>query len=195
MKEAYPLYWPERRPRARWRPKSNFKGTFAVCRDEVISEIKRLGGKNLIISTNIPLRLDGLPYANTSEPTDPGVAVYFDYKAKPMCFACDKYRYVRENMRAIAKTIEAIRGIERWGSSDMMEQAFKGFTALPAQGSQAWRDVLEIPPDAKPTEEQIDAAFRSFAHIYHPDKGGSPDEFRRLCLARENAKRDMGYIR
>jgi len=128
-------------------------------------------------------------------PTDPGVAVYFTYRKKPMCLACDKFVLVRHNLRAITLTIQAIRGIERWGASDMIERAFKGFTALPEQGSQAWREILEIPPDAKPTEEQIDAAYRMAAHVYHPDKGGTAEEFNRLTIARENAKRDMGYIR
>ena len=89
-----------------------------------------MGGSGVILSTNIPLRNDGLPYANSREPNDPGVAVYFQHKKREMCFACDAFKTVRENAYSIGKTIEALRGIERWGASDMMERAFRGFAAL-----------------------------------------------------------------
>ena len=49
-------------------------------------------------------------------------------------------------MQAIAKTIEALRGINRWGTGDMMEAAFKGFSALPAPDTnKPWREVLDTP--------------------------------------------------
>ena len=38
-------------------------------------------------------------------------AVYFTYKQKPMCFACDKWDQVHDNIYAIGKTIKALRGI------------------------------------------------------------------------------------
>lgn len=46
----------------------------------------------------------------------------FDY-----VIACDEFREVRLNMAAIAFTIKAIRQIERCGTSNMLERAFKGF--------------------------------------------------------------------
>lgn len=195
--EAYPLYWPEGRPRTHSgkRKYSSFKPSFARSRDELMRELGRLGARRAILSTNVPLRNDGLPYANTREPDDPGVAVYFEYKSKPMCFACDQYRSVRENVRGIGLTIAAIRAIERYGSSDMMERAFRGFTALPERAGEYWRAVFEIPEDARPTADHIERAFRMQAHIKHPDKGGKVEEWMELCLARENALRDIGATR
>jgi hypothetical protein len=72
----------------------------------------------------VQLRQDGLPYANRRAPSDTGAAVYFSYKGRQMCFACDKWQDVYDNIYAISKTIEALRGIERWGAGDMVEQAF-----------------------------------------------------------------------
>jgi hypothetical protein len=192
--ESYPLYWPEGRARTSWNRRKNSKFTpnFANARDGLIKEVSRLGGKKVILSTNIPLRNDGLPYANMREPEDPGVAIYFDYKGKPMCFACDQYRKTRENIRAISLTIAAIRAIERYGSSDMMERAFRGFTALPETAGEYWREVLEIPQGVTPTADHIEKTFRSFAHVYHPDKGGTTEEWLRLVNARDNAMRDIG---
>lgn len=190
--ESYPLYWPEGRPRARWRGASDFKVTLAQARDGVFGELRKLGARKVILSTNIPLRLDGIPYANASEPKDPGAAVYFEYKGKPMCFACDKYSRVRENLRAIEKTIDAIRGIERWGSSDMMERAFRGFTALPEQTGESWRTVFGFTATETVTSDGIDGAFRTLAMTEHPDHGGTSERFQRIINARTDARRAIG---
>ena len=43
----------------------------------MLRKIKLLGGSDPILSTNIPLRNDDMPYATYKEPQDQGVAVYF----------------------------------------------------------------------------------------------------------------------
>jgi hypothetical protein len=101
-----------------------------------------------------------------------------------MCFACDKWRDVYDNIYAIGKTIEALRGIERWGTGDMVEQAFTGFVALPAPKSPF--DLLGIKPGA--SEEEIDAASRAKAMAAHPDRGGSASAMADLNEARRKLK-------
>lgn len=192
MIESYPLYWPEGRARTKSRHTSQFKTTFGAARDGLMSELQRLGARKVILSTNIPLRQDGLPYANTKEPADSGAAVYFEYKGRPMCFACDKYAYVRENLRAIEKTIEAIRGIERWGSSDMMERAFRGFTALPETAGEPWRNIFGFTATETITADRIDEVFRKLAFTEHPDHGGTSERFQRITNARNDARRAIG---
>ena len=188
MAEAYPLYWPEGWKRTSYRKNSAFKiAAFGKARDFLLAEVRRMGGRSIVLSTNISLRNDGLPYAGQRNPDDPGVAVYFLYKQKQMSFACDAYRKVEENAYAIAKTIEALRGIERWGASDMMERAFRGFTALPADvPAREWWDVLEVRREA--SRDVIDANYRRLAHDRHPDLGGSHEEMSQL-----NAARDAAY--
>lgn len=197
MIEAHPLYWPEGRARTKpgWRVASPFSGTFDKIRRGLCAELDRMGATQVIISTNVPLRADGMPRAGVHRLEDPGVAVYFTFKKKEMCFACDKYELVWENMRAVAKTIEAIRGIERWGSSDMMERAFRGFTALPEKASEAWRDTLGFSAAQKVSADEIEAAFKQLVHVHHPDKGGDAELFHRLVIARENARKDLGVSR
>lgn len=84
MKEAFPLSWPDgwvrTRPQHR-RSNNTWKKTFGVYRDELVSEIERLGASTLVISTNIPLTLRGLPREGYNPP-DPGVAVYFEREEK-----------------------------------------------------------------------------------------------------------------
>lgn len=187
--EAFPLQWPAGKPRVKRRARSRFAVTFGKSLMAVQKEVRLLGGRGLVISSNVELRRDGLPYASAREPSDPGVAVYFQYKDRPMCFACDRWDLVRDNCWAIAKTIEALRGIERWGTGDMVEQAFTGFTALPSP-SQAddWRTTLGFAPTDRPTLEQVDEAYRRLAMLHHPDRGGSTEQFQRINRAREQAR-------
>lgn len=180
--EAYPLTWPQGRPRTKWPEASRFDATLGAAVKDVQHEVALLGGVDLIISSNLATRRDGLPYANSAQPDDRGVAVYFTLKKRPMCFACDRWRKVEENMRAIAKTIDALRGIERWGSGQMVEQAFTGFLSLPAP-EQPWQ-VLGL-PDSHCTRQQIEAAYRELAMKHHPDRGGDQYEMARINAARD----------
>jgi DnaJ-like protein len=180
--EAYPLTWPVNRPRTKWTSPSRFRTPLGAAIKEVQAEVERLGGSRLIISSNLPLRRDGLPYANSSQPGDRGVAVYFTYKKRPMCFACDRWAKVEENMWAIAKTIDALRGIERWGSGQMVEQAFTGFVALPAP-EQPWQ-VLGVSSHA--TRAEIEEAHSRLAMKHHPDRGGDTNTMARINAARDD---------
>lgn len=182
--EAFPLQWPIGRPRTRLALNSRFEQTNGRAISFTLHQIQLLGGRNPVISSNIHLRQDGLPYANRRAPDDAGVAVYFTYKSRQMCFACDKWRDVYDNIYAIGKTIEALRGIERWGTGDMVEQAFTGFVALEAPKSPY--QILDVKPDA--SEEEIDAAYRQKAMAAHPDKGGSAAAMAELTEARRKLK-------
>lgn len=184
---AYPLCWPLGRARTATPEPSRFKVSREKAFNSLVREINLLGGKNIIISTNVKLRQDGLQYAKTGDPFDSGVAVYFDYKNKPMCFACDRWRTVSENMQAVSKTIEALRGINRWGSGDMMESAFSGFAALTHNTSNPhWRNVLNVSENA--TFEEIEKSYKALRSTHHPDKGGSSEMFNAIQNAWEQAK-------
>lgn len=167
MTEAYPLQWPVGKPRTRSTQYARFKSGFATSRDALMRELRLLGARSVVLSTNIPLKRDGMPYAQQKEPDDKGVAIYFEYKGKPMCFACDRWNKIADNIQAVRKTIEAIRGIERWGGGSMMEEAFRGFEALPAPSKQKWHEVLGVRSDA--SQEEIKTAYREKAKMHHPD--------------------------
>ena len=196
MTEAFPLYWPEGRPRTQpyARKRSAFKTGFGAAVLFVIGELKRLGARDAVVSTNVPLRRDGLPMSTAKRPHDPGAAVYFTYKGKQMAFACDKWHVVEDNIYAIAKSIEAMRGIARWGTGDMVDAAFSGFTALPAPGAakRPWRRVLNLPDNVSLPKVRIDDAYRALAAIRHPDRGGSHEAMSELNAARDEALREIG---
>lgn len=206
---AYPLSWPPGRPRTpdSKRSKSKFgkasqwqggqwggrQVSVAVGRDTLTSELKRLGARRVVISTNMELKNDGLPYSNRRPPDDPGAAVYFLYRDREMAFACDRWRSVGENLYAIAKTIEALRGIERWGTGEMVQAAFTGFAALPSTVAPdpPWRHTLGFSPDANPTLAQAEGAYLAKASKAHPDRGGSEEAMKRVNAAIEKARREL----
>lgn len=199
--QAYPLTWPARWPRAVTRERSKFKTTFDAARRELFRELKLMGVPdwNIILSTNLPLRGDGLPYATAKSGPDTGVAVYFkkENEEKRYVFACDRWDRIEDNMRAIQHSIAAIRGIERWGASDMIERAFTGFTAIPAPESQEpWWSILdwrERPSKSASALNTAEFVYRTKSKKAHPDvPGGSNEAMSRLNRAIEQARAELG---
>lgn len=200
---AHPLQWPAGRPRTQHYERENakFDVTFARARDNIVAEVKLLTGGRwgqdplTVISTNIALRRDGLPLAGQRAPDDVGVAVYFTYKKRQMSFACDRWLKIEHNMQAIAKTIEALRGIARWGTGDMLEAAFHGFMALPEPAAKrSWREVLGIATDTHVSPDILIRCYRSAAAVAHPDRaGGSHDAMVAINAAYAEAKKALGF--
>lgn len=171
--ESFPLHWPVGFERSKSKKYSSFKCTLVQARDGVLEEIRRLKGTNVVISTNIPVKRDGNLYASMKTVDgDEGVAVYFTWKGEQYVLACDCYYKIHENLRAIEKSIEAIRGLDRWGASDILARAFTGFKALP-ETNDNWWTVLGVRKVSD--EETIKRAYRDLVKKYHPDNGDSGD--------------------
>lgn len=194
----YPLSWPTGRPRtpAAARRSASFgkvrstgrgysqKASLSVWEavQRLQSQLDLLGAQDVILSTNVELRLDGMPRSDRREPADPGAALYFKFSGRDTVLACDQWDRTADNIVAIAKHIEALRGQDRWGVGTI-EQAFAGYQALPAP--EQWFQVLEVGEQA--SHDDIDRAYRRLARTAHPDAGGSD-----AAMARLNAARDAG---
>ena len=192
MVEAYPLQWPVGWSRTETPEESRFgqwnnKPSVAYARGNVLNELRRLGAESVIISTNMELRQDGLPYSNKREPTDSGVAIYFILDGKGQCIPCDRWRTVGENLWAIYKSIEALRGLDRWGAKSFVDAAFSGFKALPAPGDGCVLTGVADYFQGCISKEDIDSTFKSLAKELHPDQGGKQDEFIELQRQKEIA--------
>lgn len=189
----YPLCWPNYKPRTRFPKRSRFTSNFNTAVHDIYYQLRLMGARDAIVSTDIPLRNDGLPYASHKVPQDKGAAVYFTYKGNQMAFCCDKWDSVSDNLHAINKTIDALRGIERWGSGDMMEAAFSGFQALPSPDSVTpikWWQVLGV--DQNCSLETAENAFKNKAKAAHPDNGGDHNTMAQLNCAIMEARFDLG---
>lgn len=176
------------------REQSSYGGTYPVNRpvsftdalNDLMNEVRRTDGNDLRIDHGGQSDVAGKPLAGKREPEDPGVVVRFRRRGKAYAIACDRYNDRAQNLRAIAKTIEATRGIERWGAVTG-EQAFKGYEALPAhepeEPPRPPHEVLGLASDAPP--EVVEAVFRALALKHHPDKGGDARKFAAISNARD----------
>ena len=188
--ESYPLQWPDGYKRSARPTSSRFgKHTLYDARTYLRAEVERLGGRKLVISTNMKTRNDGDVYSNSKEPADSGVAIYFERKGKPICIPCDNYSTVWENSYAIARGIAAMRQIERDGIPGFLDRAFTGFAALPAPDSN-WRALLGVDADAD--FEGVKAAYRRAIAANHPDSGGDSSRAVELNRAWEEAQSHFG---
>lgn len=154
----------------------------------VIRELTAMGIKDdeIVISTNIRPRLDGMPAgAGSGQATDPGVAVYWTRKGKRQCIAVDRYDRVADNLAAVAATLDAMRAIDRHGGAQILDRAFTGFVALPAP--EQWFQVLGV--SATASRAEIEKAYSRLAQKHHPDKGGTHHEMSRINTARDDGLR------
>lgn len=196
--QAYPLQWPLARPRSSGRQttyafrvqRTRARHSVGVSVDNIYNELRLMGARDVVISSNIPLRRDGTPRSGEAQPKDPGVAVYFNYDKQPVCLACDQWTHVEDNLWSIFLTLEAMRGIDRWGAAKL-SATFTGYAALPPPAATAaWSDVMKV--DRFAPWEAVQAAYRELAKSNHPDAGGDPEAWHTLQTAYEQAKQERG---
>ncbi len=196
--EAYPLHWPPGFKRTKSRGSSRFNSSIAGALKGVQDELRLLGkdtsrpATNLIISSNVTL--------GQQRPKDPGVAVWFTWGDLPVCFPCDRYDRVECNLRAIGLIIESHRTIMRHGGLNLVEAAFRGFSALPPprgadgqiEAPADWRSQLGFASDSEPDEAAIKSAWKERVKRDHPDRGGDPAKFNAVQCAYAAA---LEYVR
>jgi len=187
IQQPYPLSWPAGWPRTQShkRMDAQFRNdgrrvSVHQAQQRISREVERLHARNPLLSSNVVRNLDGSIRSNQRDPEDPGVAIYFDLDGQPTSLACDKWDRVADNICALAKHIEALRGMDRWGVGSV-KQAFAGYQALPAP--EQWFEVLGVSVSA--SIDEINAAYRSMAKSAHSDHGGSDAAMSRLNVARD----------
>lgn len=108
--------------------------------------IRLLDGTDVVIEADLnerDIRLDGMMRAD-ARPASPAVAVAFESRFGPLIYRCDRYDQLpwagnkpimrglwQHNVRAIAKTIEALRYVDNYGATQSGEQ-YRGFKAIGA---------------------------------------------------------------
>jgi hypothetical protein len=186
----------KQRPGQSW--DSRVQITLNDATTRVLAELARMGidRQDVVISTNLALRLDGLPRSGQAAPRDSGAAVYWQTrKGERRVMAIDQYYKVEENLAAIAATLDAMRAIERHGGAQILDRAFTGFTALPAPAAaRNWRDVLGFMRDETVGREELTKVYRRRASEVHPDRaGGSDAAMSELNVALDDAKKELGF--
>jgi hypothetical protein len=158
------------------------------------SELARMDihADDLVISTNLELRLDGFPKSAQREPADPGAAAYWIDGDQTRCMAIDRYDRVADNLAAIAATLDAMRAIKRHGGAEILNRAFTGFAAIAHNPTTHWSDILEVDRNCSTVEAR--AAFKRLRSIYHPDKQetGDAEMFKKVTQAYSDACAEHG---
>ena len=116
---------------------------------------------------------------------------------------CDRFDNWKDNLRAIALSLEALRMVDRYGVTVKGEQ-YRGWTQLPAapasyemSGADAAAFIaqhVEFIPSSWLTERKdaFDTAYRIAAKKLHPDAGGDAEMFKKLQTAAEVLRRHHG---
>jgi hypothetical protein len=200
MTGAYPLEWPPGWPRTRdvqrRNPYSRFgQLTLHKATKRLMAELERLGARAIVLSSNVPLRNDGLPRSDFARYriSDPGVAVYFERDDARVCMAHDAWDRVEANVNSLALAIEGLRQMERHGGAHMMRRAFSGFAALPSPEASpaSWAEVLGFPPGSVLNIHDVRARYRKLAAEHHPDHGGNADRMAEIIAAYAEAEAQL----
>lgn len=190
MKFEYPLQWLPQQPRTKRPIRARFgKHSLSSAGYIIENELRLLGAKNCIISTNLQTKINGGFYAN-QKVDDVGVVIYFDLKGTGKAMACDKWDRPEDNLWALSLSISAIRGLERWGGSEFLDGLFTGFKALPAPGQsvimnvQYFNDVNNM--------EYLQMKFKKLAKELHPDsENGNSESFQDMMIQYKQKKQQF----
>lgn len=192
MIEAYPLQWPAGYPRI-GKPTDRYKFFPSGLTTELYGlreELRRMKATGVVVSSNIPVAADGNPYARYAKPVDCGIAVYFSVDNKAMAICCDKWNSVEANLRALTMSVEAMRGLDRWGVSQILDRAFMGFKALPEKAAGfPWWEVLGVSRVC--TAMEVEEAYKKKSKIHHPNAGGEAHKWQELRNAYEEALKQL----
>jgi hypothetical protein len=180
-------HWPVQKTR---HPQdSQFRSTYPQTLDLLESELSHIharAGSVVIQVENLTLsdiRNDGWPRGgwNPARGNRQGVIVSFESGKGAMSFPCDRFKGWQDNLRAIAKSLEALRMVDRYGVTRGNEQ-YKGWAQIEAPKNGAMdreeaivtiASILDAPRDAVDANP---AAFIRQARIrYHPDSVTDPE--------------------
>jgi hypothetical protein len=181
---------------------SRFKATYAASEDLLLRELQHLGAKDVVLEIDIQasdLRLDGTLRAN-AKPQGRRVCLYASTKHGPLMMPCDTYWDWRDNIRAIALSLEALRQVDRYGCAARGEQ-YRGWTAIPASTGlttrveAAWQLLKDMSKSGEIRARDragLELLYRDAARMAHPDCGGTDEGMAAVNRARETILLDLG---
>jgi len=175
-----------------------FKSTWQATCQLLERELRFLGVRSIVIEQFLErwqIRNDGFPRAD-ARPRLPGVIISFQSNNGPLRYPCDRFDDWQDNVRAIALALEALRKVDRYGVTKRGEQ-YRGWAALPPPATSDtdfatdWAAVnflnklLGIVISIDNSRDTIEAAIRAAEKATHPDRGGNPDDFKKVQSARK----------
>lgn len=174
------------------RRRSTFRASYNATLRLLDMELRSLEARNVVLQVALPaveIRIDGKPFAG-ARPREPGVILSFDSKHGPLSYPCDTYDAWEDNLRAIALGLENLRAVDRYGVTRTGEQyrgwkALAGPTAPTLDRVAAVKFLQQWAGKVIGSDEEAKAAYRKAAFATHPDRGGDPENFKRVQQAKE----------
>jgi hypothetical protein len=180
-------------PKTPSRRRSAFKTHFDSTMKLLEREILALGAKEAVLQVDVErseIRLDGTLRADAKR-RSPAVAVSFSSQHGLLTYPCDTYDDWRDNVRAIALALEALRAVDRYGVTSRGEQ-YTGWAKLPPPASASpfhsradALNVLRTIIGDRVDSLELEAALRECEMATHPDRGGSAETFKLVQQARK----------
>lgn len=162
---------------------SQFRASLGESIHLLQKEVKAVGGSEVTIGLHVAKsRVNRGRLLRGPAPAYPGVIVTADSARGPLTFRTARYERWKDNVRAAALSMQALRSIDRYGVSSEGEQ-YRGFAALlPAPGEslalQAAAQTLYLAADLlEVTPETFKEVYRKAVKRSHPDTGGSKEQF------------------
>lgn len=171
--------------------------------DDLVAEVDHLGGKVVACQiegvTDADVRRDGMLRASARVVGFQGVKVSFDSKHGPLTYATDAFTFWKDNVRAIALGLTALRAVDRYGITKSGEQ-YRGWQAIaaapmedtltPESARLVFADALRVRvtsiSDQLGMRSGISNLYRSAAKRHHPDIiGGDGSVMRLITKARD----------
>lgn len=193
--------WPDgwNRDRPPWRP-SQFASPWTKTLQLLERELDHLHARQITIQVDLTrddFRLDG-NMRTAARIRYPGVILGFDTKEfGGLSYPCNAFAGNagtgwKDNVRAIALGLEALRRVERYGIANRGQQ-YAGFRELGTgialasmTQDRAWEILREaVEADAWDDGWTVSEIFRRAAQVHHPDAGGDADYFKLLVEARD----------
>lgn len=186
--------------------RSQFRLSQGRSINELRSELARIKATSVAIEVDVKpeeIRRNGFLSVRATTRT-PGVrvsATTAEYGS--LVWETARYDNWPDNVLAIAKTLEALRALDRWGVTKGGQQ-YRGWAQLPGDVAEmmrpedAWRILCELGSATglagiKPTPEISRSVYRSASKASHPDAGGDAEKFRELGKAAD-ALRVAGWM-
>lgn len=185
----YPLQWPPQQKRSKDPKRARF-GNVSINKasQELFNEIRMLGAKEPVISTNLKQKMRGDGFYSNQTVEDKGIAIYCKIGGENKVMACDKWDSIEHNIWALVLSIQAIRGLERWGGSEFLDGLFTGFKALPPGGTSVEVDYFVGVNDI----ETLKVKYHKLAFDLHPDRPtGSHEKFVAMQAQYEKRKTEL----
>lgn len=201
---------------------SPFKASHSKTMDDMDREVFHLGARDWVLQVDCreeDIRIDG-QLRKDVKPRSSAIIVSFTGRHGPVSFPCDTYSHWRDNLRAVALALQALRAVDRYGVTRNAEQ-YKGWRALPAGGTEMaraglaageWATVEEaarylcqvawphttpghdpvVRQVARGDKEILSGLYREAARKAHPAAGGTEAELSKINRCRDYIRSVVG---